>query len=43
MSVIDTLKLRCDDPVRKLSGVFDTLARKRDADIGELLWGKPRP
>jgi len=43
MSVIDTLKLRCDDPVGKLSGVFDALARNRDADVGELLWGKPQP
>ena len=43
MSVIDTLKLRCDDPVRKLSGVFDALARNRDADVGELLWGQPKP
>jgi len=33
MSVIDTLKLRCDDPVRKLSGVFDALTRNRNADI----------
>ena len=43
MSVIDTLKLRCDDPVRKLSGVFDALARDRDADVSALLWGAARP
>ena len=43
MSVIDTLKLRCDDPVRKLSDVFDALARNRDADVGELLWGQFKP
>ena len=43
MSVIDTLKLRCDDPVRKLSGVFDALARDRDTDVSALLWGAARP
>ena len=43
MSVIDTLKLRCDDPVRKLSDVFDALAHNRDADVGELLWGQLKP
>ena len=36
-SVIDTLKLGYADPVRRLSGVFDALARNRDADVGELL------
>ena len=43
MSVIDTLRLRCDDPVRKLSGVFDALARDRDADVSALLWGAAQP
>ena len=43
MSVIDTLKLGYVDPVRRLSGVFDALARNRDADVGELLWGQLKP
>ena len=43
MSIIDTLKLRCDDPVKKLSGVFDALARNRDADVSALLWGVVEP
>ena len=43
MSVIDTLKLGHADPVRRLSGVFDALARNRDADVGELLWGQLKP
>lgn len=40
MSVVDTLRLRFDDPVRKLSDVLDALARDRDADVSLLLWGK---
>ena len=43
MSIIDTLKLRCDDPVKKLSEVLDALARKRDADVSALLWGTTKP
>ena len=43
MRVIDTLKLGYADPVRRLSGVFDALARNRDADVGELLWGQLKP
>ena len=43
LSVIDTLKLGYADPVRRLSGVFDALARNRDADVGELLWGQLKP
>lgn len=43
MSIIDTLKLRCDDPVKKLSGVLDALARNRDSDVNALLWGAARP
>ncbi len=43
MSVIDTLKLRCEDPVGRLSSVFDALARNRNADVSVLLWGKEQP
>lgn len=43
MSIIDTLRLRCKDPVRKLSEVFDVLARNHDADVSALLWSKAEP
>ena len=39
-SVVCTLALRCDDPVARLSSVFDALARDPEADVAELLWGK---
>ena len=43
MSIIDTIKLRCDDPVRKLSSVFDALARNPEDDVANLLWDEPQP
>ena len=43
MSVVGTLRLRCDDPAAKLSGVFDALARDRSADVARLLWGDAKP
>ncbi len=43
MSVVGTLQLRCDDPAAKLSGVFDALARDRNADVAKLLWGDAKP
>ena len=43
MSIIDTLRLRCKDPVRKLSEAFDVLARNHDADVSALLWSKAEP
>lgn len=39
MSIIDSLKLRFDDPVKKLSEVLNALARNKNADVGNLLWG----
>ena len=42
MSIIDTIKLRYDDPVRKLSSVFDALARNPKADVAALLWDEPQ-
>ena len=39
-SVVCTLALRCDDPVARLSSVFDALARDPEADVAALLWGK---
>jgi transposase len=43
MSVVGTLRLRCDDPAAKLSRVFDALARDRNADVARLLWGDAKP
>ena len=43
MSIIDTLRLRCKDPVGKLSDVFDAISRNRNADVGALLWDKAKP
>ena len=42
-SIVDTLRLRCDDPVRKLSDVFDALAKNPEADVPKLLWGGKKP
>ena len=39
MTIIDTLSLRCDNPVAKLSQVLDAIGRDRKADVSELLWG----
>lgn len=39
MTVIDTLSLRCDDPVAKLSQVLDAIGRGKKANVSELLWG----
>ena len=39
MTVIDTLSLRCDDPVAKLSQVLDAVGRGKKANVPELLWG----
>lgn len=38
MSIIDTLSLRCDDPVARLSQVLDAIGRDRKADVAGLLW-----
>lgn len=38
MTIIDTLSLRCDDPVARLSQVLDAIGRDRKADVAELLW-----
>ena len=43
MSIIDTLRLRYDNPVRKLSSVLDVLARNPKADISNLLWSDKQP
>ena len=43
MSVIDTLGLRYEDPVRKLSGVLDELAKSPGADVSALLWHNRNP
>ncbi len=43
MTIIDTLRLRHDDPVAKLSSVLDSLARDKKADVGDLLWGADEP
>lgn len=43
MSIIDTLRLRYDNPVRKLSSVLDALARNSKADISNLLWSDKQP
>ena len=43
MSVIDTLGLRYEDPVRKLSGVLDELAKSPRADVSALLWHNRNP
>ena len=40
MTVIDTLSLRCEDPVAKLSQVLDAIGRDKKADVSELLWGQ---
>ena len=43
MSIIDTLRLRYDNPVRKLSSVLDALAQNPKADISNLLWSDKQP
>lgn len=42
MTIIDTLSLRCDDPVSKLSQALDAIGCDKKADVAELLWG-PKP
>lgn len=39
MTIIDTLSLRCDDPVAKLSQVLDAIGRSKKTNVSELLWG----
>jgi hypothetical protein len=39
MTIIDTLSLRCDDPVAKLSQVLDAIGRNKKTNVSELLWG----
>ena len=39
MSIIDTLSLRFNDPVAKLSSVLDEIGRNKNADVDALLWG----
>ena len=43
MSIIDTHRLRYDNPVRKLSSVLDALAQNPKADISNLLWSDKQP
>ena len=43
MTIIDTLSLRCDDPVAKLSQVLDAIGRDKKANVSELLWGSKAP
>ena len=43
MTIIDTLSLRCDDPVAKLSQVLDAIGRDKRANVSELLWGPKAP
>ena len=43
MSVIDTLRLRHADPVRRLSEVFAAVAKDRTENVGDLLWKQTRP
>ena len=43
MSIIDTLRLRYDNPVRKLSSALDARARNPKADISNLLWSDKQP
>jgi len=38
MSIIDTLSLRFNDPVVKLSSVLDEIGRNKNADVDALLW-----
>ena len=42
MTIIDTLSLRCDDPVAKLSQILGAIGRDKKANVAELLWG-PKP
>ena len=42
MTIIDTLSLRCGDPVSKLSQALDAIGCDKKADVAELLWG-PKP
>jgi len=38
MSIIDSLSLRFNDPVAKLSSVLDEIGRDKNADVDALLW-----
>ena len=38
MSIIDSLSLRFNDPVAKLSSVLDEIGRNKNADVDALLW-----
>ena len=38
MSIIDTLSLRFNDPVVKLSSVLDEIGRDKNADVDAILW-----
>lgn len=40
MSIIDTLSLRFNDPVAKLSSVLDEIGHNKNADVIALLWSK---
>ena len=40
MSIIDTLSLRLNDPVAKLSSVLDEIGRNKNEDVAALLWSK---
>ena len=36
-------RLRCDDPVRRLSDVFDALAKNPETDVSRILWCGKEP
>ena len=40
MSVIDTLRLRFENPVKRLSDVLDALGRNPKSDVVALLWSE---
>ena len=40
MSIIDTLSLRFNDPVAKLSSVLDEIGRNKNVDVAVLLWSE---
>lgn len=43
MSVIDTLRLRFENPVKRLSDVLDALGRNPKSDVAARLWSEDRP
>lgn len=43
MTIIDSLSLRCEDPVARLAQVLNAIGRDKKADVVELLWGPKAP